>query len=277
MTMVKRPDGAEIWWTSQGVGEPIVLIMGLGYPSDMWFRVIPSLAAHYRVLRLDNRGAGRTGDVPGAPYTVETMAGDVLAVLDAAGETSAHVVGVSMGGLIAQELAITAPERVRSLVLGCTHPGIAHAVLNPAALELLSQRTGMTAEDAAEASVPFNYAPTTPRGRIAEDWAVRLPLACSTDGYRAQVEGTALWSGLERLPSIRVPTLLVHGKEDRLVLVANTHRIAQALPDAEVALISDANHLFMTDQPERTIEVLLNWLTTPKPHSSNTRGDQLSS
>ena len=259
MTIVTRPDGAEIWWTSEGVGEPIVLIMGLGYPSDMWFRVVPSLAARYRVLRLDNRGAGRTGDVPGAPYTVETMSGDVLAVLDAAGEASAHVVGLSMGGLIAQELALTAPDRVRSLVLACTHPGIAHAVLNPDALELLRQRTGMNAEEAAEASVPFNYAPATPRERISEDWAVRLPLACTIQGYWAQAEGTASWSGLERLPSLAVPTLLLHGEEDRLVPVDNTHRIAQALPAAEVALIPDANHLFMTDQPELTNEILLDW------------------
>ncbi len=260
MTTVKRPDGADVWWTSEGVGEPVVLIMGLGYPSDMWFRVLPSLAAHYRVLRLDNRGSGRTGDVPGSPYTVEMMAGDVLAVLDAAGETSAHVVGVSMGGLIAQELAITAPDRVRSVVLGCTHPGIAHAVLDPEALELLGQRTAMTAEEAAQASVAFNYASTTPRERIAEDWAVRLPLACSVDGYRAQVEGTARWSGLERLPSVHVPTLLVHGEADRLVPVANTHRIARALPDAEVVILSGANHLFWTDQPERTVDILLTWL-----------------
>ena len=269
MPMTKRPDGAEIWWAATGAGEPVVLVMGLGYPSDMWFRVIPSLAASHRVLRLDNRGAGRTGDVPGAPYTVETMAGDVLAVLDAAGEASAHVVGISMGGLIAQEVAMTAPDRVRSLVLGCTHPGIAHAVLDPEALDLLRQRGELNAEDAAEASVAFNYAPTTPRQRITEDWAVRLLLASSPSGYRAQVEGTAPWSGLERLPSLEVPTLLLHGEADRLLPVANTHRIAQAVPHAEVVVIPDANHLFMTDQPERTIEVLLDWLSrhrqAPRP------------
>jgi 3-oxoadipate enol-lactonase len=260
MTVVSRPDGAEIWWTSHGVGDPVVLIMGLGYPSDMWFRIIPSLAERYRVLRLDNRGAGRTGDAPGAPYTVETMAGDVLAVLDAAGEASAHVVGVSMGGLVAQELAITVPDRVRSLVLCCTHPGLADAVLNPEAIRFLTDRVSMTAQDAAEASIRFNYAPTTPRSRIEEDWAVRLPLACSAHGYKAQVEGTARWSGLDRLTRVEVPTLLLHGAEDRLVPVANAHRIAQALPTSEVALINGANHLFMTDQPEQSNALLLDWL-----------------
>jgi len=133
VSVLERPDGARLWWTSEGQGEPVVLVMGLAYPADMWFRVSPVLAERYRVIRLDNRGAGRTGDVPGMPYTVETMAADVLAVLDEAGESTAHVVGVSMGGLVAQEVAMSAPERVRSLVLACTHPGAAHAVWDPEA------------------------------------------------------------------------------------------------------------------------------------------------
>lgn len=260
VSVLERPDGARIWWTSDGEGEPVVLVMGLAYPSDMWFRVAPVLARHHRVIRLDNRGAGRTGDVPGAPYTVQTMAEDVLAVLDEAGEPSAHVVGASMGGLIAQEIALTCPERVRSLVLACTHPGVAHAVWDPEALALLADRGSLTPEQAAEASIPFNYAATTPRARIEEDWAVRLPLACSPAGYLAQVQGSSAWSGLERLPSLRVPTLVVHGDGDRLVPPANGQRIAQAAPGAELVVLPNANHLFFTDQPDRTNEILLDWL-----------------
>jgi 3-oxoadipate enol-lactonase len=260
VTVLQRPDGAGIWWNSEGTGETVVLVMGLAYPSDMWFRIAPALAQHYQVLTLDNRGAGRTGDVPGAPYSVEAMAADVLAVLDEAGETSAHFIGASMGGLIAQEIALTAPDRVRSLVLACTHPGVAHAVWDAEALALLASRAGLTPEQAAEASIPFNYAATTPRERIEEDWAVRLPLACSPDGYLAQVQGTSVWSGLERLPSLRVRTLVVHGTADRLVPADNGRRIAQEIPGAELVLLPDANHLFFTDEPERTQELLLDWL-----------------
>jgi 3-oxoadipate enol-lactonase len=261
MSVVERPDGARIWWTAEGSGEPLVLVMGLGYPSDMWHRLLPALAGRYRVIRLDNRGAGRTGDVPGAPYTVETMAGDLLAVMDAAGELSAHVFGVSMGGLIAQEAALTAPDRVRSLILGCTHPGVAHAVLSPDALAMLASRAQLSPEQAANQSLPFNYAPSTPRRRIEEDWAVRMPLASSSAGYSAQLRGTATWSGLERLPTLRVPTLVLHGEQDRLVPVANGRSIAEEVPGAELVVIPGANHLFFTDAPEETVSVLLDWLS----------------
>ncbi len=219
------------------------------------------LAKRYRVLLLDNRGAGRTGDVPGAPYTVEMMADDVAAVLDAAEESSAHVVGASMGGLVAQELAITMPDKVRTAVLACTHPGVAHAVWDPEALAFVTERANLTAQQAAEASIPFNYAEGTPRERIEEDWAVRLPLACTPAGYLAQAQGTATWSGLERLPSVRVPTLVLHGEGDRLVPAENGRRIAAEIPGAELVMVPDANHLFFTDQPERTNEALLAWLS----------------
>lgn len=261
MTFLKAPDGARIWWNSVGEGEPVILVMGLGYPSDMWFRTTPVLAKHYRVLLLDNRGAGRTGDVAGAPYTVEMMADDVAAVLDAAEESSAHVVGASMGGLVAQELAITMPDNVRTLVLACTHPGVTHAVWDPQALAFLTERANLTPQQAAEASIPFNYADGTPRERIEEDWAVRLPLACTPAGYLAQAQGTASWSGLERLPNVHVPTLVLHGEDDRLVPAENGRRIAANVPGAELVMIPDANHLFFTDQPERTNEVLLAWLS----------------
>lgn len=262
MPVVQREDGAGIWWDATGAEEApaVVLVMGLAYPSDMWWRLVPYLAKEHRVLVLDNRGAGRTGDVAGAPYTVETMAADVLAVMDAAGVGSAHVMGASMGGLIAQELALTSPDRVRTLILGCTHPGIAHAVMNPDAVAMLANRGEMTPEQAAEASIPFNYDPATPRERIEEDWARRLPLATTPAGYLAQVQGTMGWNGLPRIASLALPTLVVHGEGDRLVPVENGRILARSIPGAELVTIPDANHLFFTDQPERTVEVLTDWL-----------------
>jgi 3-oxoadipate enol-lactonase len=261
--VVQRPDGARIAWSSDGDlnAPPVLLVMGLAYPAAMWFRLVPALAGHYRVLRLDNRGAGLTGDVPGAPYSVETMTGDALAVLDAAGVTRTQVIGISMGGLIAQELVLSAPERVSSLCLMATHPGIAHAVMNPEALALVtSGRADMSPQEAAEASIPFNYAPATPRERIEEDWAVRLPLACSLAGYTAQVQGTIPWTRFDDLPSIATPTMVLHGELDTLVPPENGARIVERIPRAEHVTVPGANHLLMTDQPEQVTKVLLDWL-----------------
>lgn len=262
MPVVQREDGAEIWWDAQGPldAPAVLLVMGLAYPADMWWRLLPHLAKDYRVIRSDNRGAGRTGDVAGGPYTVETMAADSLAALTAAGRDEAHVLGISMGGLIAQEIALSAPERVTTLILGCTHPGTADAVFSDEAMAMLANRAGMSVQEAAEASIPFNYAPSTPRHLIEEDWAVRLPLAATMAGYSNQLAGASQWKGLPRTEGIDKPTLIIHGEGDRLVLPENGERLAKIIPGAEHVTISDANHIFFTDQEERSSEIILEWL-----------------
>jgi len=263
--VVARPDGAQIAWASDGPQDapPVLLIMGLAYPAAMWFRLLPALTKEHRVLTVDNRGAGHTGDVPSAPYTVPMMAADCLAVLDDAGVASAHVIGISMGGLMAQELAITAPERVRSMCLVATHPGIAHAVINPEALALVtSGRADMTPQEAAEASIPFNYAPSTSRATMEEDWAVRLPLACSLAGYTAQVQGTIPWTRYDDLPAVTVPTMVLHGELDALVPPQNGEILASRIPDAELVLVPAANHLLMSDQPDLVAGALTDWLAS---------------
>ncbi|MCU1586727.1 MAG: Lipase/esterase [Frankiales bacterium] len=258
---IERPDGAQIAWQTTGSGSPVLLIMGLAYPAASWFRQVPALAAHHQVITIDNRGAGDTGDVVGAPYTVELMTEDCIAVLDAAGVDKAHVVGISMGGLMAQELAISHPDRVRSLVLMATHPGIAHSVISRDVIEFLTARATMTPLEAREASIPFNYAEGTARSVMEEDWEVRLLGTASQAGYAAQ-GGTALWSGLERLPQITAPTLVMYGEQDRLVVPENSAKIAAAIPGAQVAPVANANHVLTTDQPEEVNRLLLEWFAS---------------
>ena len=141
---------AKIYWDEQGSGEPLLLIMGLSYPSSMWHRTRPLLAQSFRTIAFDNRGIGQS-DVPPGVYPIAQMASDAAAVLDAADVASAHVFGVSMGGMIAQEFALQYPKRVRSLILGCTAAGGPNAVqAEPAALQTL-MRQGLTPEEAKEA------------------------------------------------------------------------------------------------------------------------------
>src|SRR5436309_288829 len=144
--------GARIYWEEGREGrerrDPLLLIMGLGATLEWWHRIRPVLAARFRTILFDNRGVGRS-DVPPAPYSIEQMADDAAAVLDAAGATRAHVVGMSMGGCIAQELVLRHPARVRTLVLGCTSCGGREAV--PADAEVraaLTARASLSREDA---------------------------------------------------------------------------------------------------------------------------------
>jgi pimeloyl-ACP methyl ester carboxylesterase len=250
-------DGARIFWEEEGDGDPVLLIMGLGYPSAMWYRMLPYLVDGYRTIRFDNRGTGGTG-VPAGTYTIKEMADDAAAVLDAAGEPSAHVVGLSMGGFIAQELALRHAGRVRSLALVCTHMNGPEAVApSPEALDMMARRSSMTPREAAEAAVPFVYATDTDRALIEEDFAVRMRQPTSPEGYERQLQAVLAHGGTYgRLPQIGVPTLVVQGTEDRLVDPANAPVLAGAIPGAQLVMIEGASHVLLTDRTQQTATAL---------------------
>jgi len=251
---------AQIYWDEQGAGDPILLIMGLGYPSCMWYRARPKLAAQYRTIALDNRGVGQS-EMPPGPYPVALMASDVLAVLDAAGVESAHVYGISMGGMIAQEFAFQNPKRVRSLILGCTACGGPLAVrAKPEANQMLMSRAKMTAEQAAEAAIPFVYDPGTPREKIDEDLAVRRPWFPRSEAYSAQLQGILAWESYSRLDQITAPTLVIHGENDLLVPPGNGELIAKRIPGAKLVLIPHAGHIYTTDQPQASHQAVSDFL-----------------
>jgi pimeloyl-ACP methyl ester carboxylesterase len=119
---ITTANGIDLYYEVHGEGEPLLLIMGLSLSSKSWFRTIPALSKQYKVIVFDNRGVGVSGK-PNSPYSIELMADDAKAVLDAAGVESAHIYGISMGGMIAQRLALKYPEVIRSLILGCTTSG----------------------------------------------------------------------------------------------------------------------------------------------------------
>ena len=252
--------GANIYWDEQGEGEPVLLIMGLGYPSVMWSRTRPLLAARYRTIALDNRGVGRS-DMPPGPYPIALMASDAAAVLDASGCESAHVYGVSMGGMIGQEFALQYPTRVRSLILGCTSPGGPHAArAAPEVIEFLLARANQSQEAAAEASVPYIYDSATPRELIDEDLELRKAWLPKPEAYMAQLQGIFSWEAYSRLDQINVPTLVIHGLSDRLVPAGNGKLIADRIHGAKLVLLPNAGHIFTTDQTEAAHGAILEFL-----------------
>ena len=253
-------NGARIYWEERGTGEPLLMIMGLGYSLEMWGRVVPALAEHYRVVVFDNRGVGRS-DVPPGPYSIVGMAADAEAVMRAAGLECAHVLGVSMGGMIAQEFALQYPARVHSLVLGCTAFGGPRAVpASPAVIGIMLARARMDAEDAVRAMVPYIYDAGTPRERIEEDLALRRQTLPTPEGYMAQVMALMLWSSYDRLPAISAPTLVVHGATDELVPPENGRLLAERIPGAELLILPSASHIYFTDQPDASLGATLAFL-----------------
>jgi pimeloyl-ACP methyl ester carboxylesterase len=264
---VTTNDDVTMWFAAEGPtsdvgsGLPLVLIQGLGYTADLWFRLLPGLSENRRTIRIDNRGVGRSS-VPPTPWTIEEMAADTVNVMAAAGIERAHVFGVSMGGLIAQEVALRHPDRVAALVLGCTHPGGGDAVrMDPAAATMLMDRTPKSAREAIEASVPFLYAETTSRDEIDGDLAARLRYALRATSYWGQLDAMRQHDGtLSRLPEIVAPTLVIHGTADRLVQPANAELIASAVPGAQLEWLDGAGHLFWTDQTARTLQLVNDFL-----------------
>jgi pimeloyl-ACP methyl ester carboxylesterase len=270
---VARSGELELHYESTGAGEaPVLLVMGLGMTATGWWRTVPVLAEHLRVLSFDNRGVGRSSQPPG-PYTVAQMADDAVAVLDAAGEASAHLYGVSLGGMIAQEVALRNPERVNRLVVGATTPGGASAVAaDQETLAFFQRRAEMPAEEAVWASVPYNYAARTRRDhgqRVAEDIVQRLRFPIEHAPYRAQLAAALGHDALERLRSIRAPTLVVHGAEDRMVPPDNARLLANGIPNATLMTWPSAGHLYFTDElrADQEIARFLIGRSSPGPSS----------
>ena len=257
--------GVKIYWDEQGAGEPVLLIMGLGYPSDIWYRTRPLLAARYRTIALDNRGVGRS-DTPPGPYPIALMASDAAAVLDASGLESAHVYGVSMGGMIAQEFALRHPRKVQALVLGCTTPGGPKAVrLGGEALTNAYSTQPMSAEERgkalAEAAFTKGYIEQHPEIIPAMIEARRQrpldPVALAHRMKAAYAHDT-----YDRLSQITCPTLVITGKDDVLISWENSRILAERVPSAKLVLLEPAGHCFWLEQPEQSREAILAFLSS---------------
>jgi len=249
---------APLHWERTGTGPPVLLIMGLGLSGGAWWRTVPVLARRLQVLTFDNRGVGLSRSLQLA-YTTEAMADDAVSVLDLAGVKRVHVYGISLGGMVAQQLALRHPSRVRSLVLGATHAGGPYMQRPDIdVMAFLWERLLLPSEDAAWRSVPLNYSERCRAEhpeRIAEDVAQRLAHPFSEQAYRAQLFAAALHDCHDQLNRIRVPTLVVHGDDDRMVPVQNGRMIAERIAGAQLLELPGTGHLYPTEAPHVDEEI----------------------
>jgi 3-oxoadipate enol-lactonase len=255
---IAQSSGVRISYERVGDGPPVLLMQGLGYGRWGWDPVVAPLAERFSVLRYDNRGIGES-DVPPGPYTARQLAEDGVAVLDAEGVERAHVVGTSLGGMAAQELAATFPERVDRLVLACTTPGGADAVPIPArTLALIAEAPQLAPEVALRRFVENALAPSVGDGLVDEIYALRLANPPDPVGWQAQAAAGVTFDGSAL--RIGAPTLIVHGTKDAVVDVGNAQLLAERIPGARVELFEGCGHLFFWEQPERFARVVKEFL-----------------
>ncbi|MGE5690160.1 MAG: alpha/beta fold hydrolase [Pseudomonadota bacterium] len=249
-----------IAWESRGDGPPLLLIHGLGYARWGWEPVADRLAERFRVLLFDNRGIGGS-DVPPGPYTAGAMAGDAAQVLDEAGVECAHVVGTSLGGMVAQELALARPDRIDRLVLACTTPGGDGAFPLPQrTLELIAEAPSLAPEVALRRFVENALADDAPAELVDRIYAHRLEHPPDPAGWAAQAAAGASFDAWDRVGGIAAPTLVLHGTADGVVDPRNAALLAERIPEARVRLFEGRGHLFFWEDPDGFVAVVEEFL-----------------
>jgi 3-oxoadipate enol-lactonase len=247
-----------IAWEERGDGAPLLLIQGLGYGRWSWAPIVPALAERYRVLWFDNRGIGDS-DKPEGPYTAKLMAEDALQVLDEAGVERAHVLGASLGGMIAQEVAAGTPERVDKLVLCCTTPGGAATVpMTDVTVRLFAEAATLAPEVALRRFVENALAADASAELIQELYERRVANPPDPAGWQAQAAAGLTFEGVDG--AITAPTLIVTGTEDNVVDPHNSDVLAERIPGAEVQRIDGTGHLFFWEQPDAFVRIISEFL-----------------
>ena len=258
----------QIAYEIQGEGHPLLLIAGVGYSAWYWNKIIPDLSKNYQVISFDNRGAGDSGK-PAGPYSVRMMAEDAIGLLEALHIPSAHVMGHSLGGFIAQELIQLKPDVVSKLVLASTNPGGMDVIpITPEALEVLTNRDGdpleLITRGIAIACAP-GFVEREPE-IVQELIAYRFTNPVPAEQYQAQVMAGAGMSTLsaqqvkERTDAIRVPTLILFGEFDQVVPPGNADILQAKINDSQVKIIPNTGHMFPIEDPETTVAILHQFL-----------------
>jgi 3-oxoadipate enol-lactonase len=248
-----------IAFESHGAGPALLMIMGLGYGRWGWQPIIDRLAERFLVLTFDNRGYGAS-DVPPGPYTAAQMASDALAVLDAADVKRAHLVGASLGGAVAQELALRHQERVDRLVLVATMSGMSNMHPLPApTLALMAEAPSLDPAAALRRFVENALEPDAESELVERIVEIRTTNPPDPVGWAAQAGIWGTFDVWDELPKIEAPTLVVQGEGDVVVDPRNAVLLAERIPGAKLRLVP-GGHLFFWNRPAEFASLLLEFL-----------------
>jgi 3-oxoadipate enol-lactonase len=245
----------EMHYEERGAGKALLLVPGIPAIASDWAPLAEPLSRSRRVIAYDNRGSGATTVTP-APYTAARLAADAVGLLDALEIERADVFGMSLGGMIAQELALSWPERVDRLVLGCTHCGLAHA--EPPEREA-GRAFAMETDDWAErmrALAPFAFAPGVDGEFLDRFIDKKSGDVQDPEGYRGQIAAAVGHDAYDRLPRITAPTLIVTGDSDRVIPGASSQVMHEQIPGSQLEVVTGAGHLFFLERPEATLRLL---------------------
>ena len=269
-----RVNGVALHHERRGRGEPLLLVTGFTISAAVFEPVLDLYAGRFDVITYDNRGSGRS-EAPLRPTSMAELAADAAGLLGRLGVESAHVCGLSMGGMIAQELAIRFPERVRGLVLGGTTPGGPRAA-RPTLRELgaLGSAYAGGYRDGARSWLGewvFSEAFRREQPERAQE------LLRHFGRHRATAQGVwAHWwasvyhDTLSRLASIEAPTLVMHGERDAMAPISNARLLADRIPDAELCIVPGAGHAYLLERPQESFELLTGWLDRRGPIAAGT-------
>lgn len=257
----------ELNYETYGEGEPLLLIMGFGASGAAWLPLLPLLPG-FKCIYFDNRGTGNS-DRPAGGFTIPQMAEDAFGLLKALGIAKTKVFGVSMGGMIAQELTLRHPQSVEKVVLGCTTPGGANAIRpSDALIEKLIESFDLVEAGNLDAALDLIMPLLFPEDFIAAHPELRqfmtAGLKLGPPTPRATLEATRTgameFDAYERLPQIKCPVLIVHGDKDVLTPPENAELIKHQIPQAELIMLPNAGHSFAAADPIGTYQRITQWL-----------------
>jgi 3-oxoadipate enol-lactonase len=260
MPTIEIATGPTLNYVRRGSGEPMLLIQGMSGNHLSWGEpFLTELERDFDLVAYDHRGVGKSSRVTD-PFSIADLADDAAAVLDALGWDSAHVVGISMGGMVAQELALRHPQRVRTLTLGCTYCGGEGSALtsNEVFAKLSEAMMSGDRDRAIATSYEVNISPGYGADQSAYGTFYEMATALPTPVPVIMLQAQAVQSHdtLSRLGEIVVPTLVIHGTVDEMLPYSNAVLIAARIPGARLVTLEDVGHMFWWEQPERSAQAI---------------------